>query len=163
MKNNIPNFASLFRQAPKAVARVKGSDEYPEIGGNVWFYQFNYGVLVVADIMGLPTSNFFCKNPIYAFHIHEGDSCMGNEEDPFADAKMHYNPENCSHPYHAGDLPPLFSANGFAFLAVLVNRFTIDEVIGRTVIIHSSVDDFVTQPSGNAGTKIACGKIVAFS
>jgi len=61
---------------------------------------------------------------------------------------------------NAGDLPPLFSANGYAFSAVLTNRFTIDEIIGRTIIIHSSVDDFITQPAGNAGTKNACGKII---
>ncbi len=38
-------------------------------------------------------------------------------------------------------------------------KFTIDEIIGKTVIIHAKPDDFITQPSGNAGEKIACGVI----
>jgi len=44
-------------------------------------------------------------------------------------------------------------------MKVLSDRFCVKEIIGRTVIIHSSPDDFYTQPSGNAGTKIACGVI----
>ena len=71
----------------------------------------------------------------------------------------HYNPHGCDHPYHAGDLPPLFETSGLALSAFLTDRFTVDEVIGRTVIIHDQPDDFTTQPSGNSGTKIACGVI----
>ena len=44
-------------------------------------------------------------------------------------------------------------------MAVLTDRFCVEEVIGRTVIIHSDPDDFHTQQSGNAGKKIACGVI----
>ena len=43
--------------------------------------------------------------------------------------------------------------------AVVTDRFTISDIIGRTVVIHKSPDDFTTQPSGNAGAKIACGEI----
>ena len=48
---------------------------------------------------------------------------------------------------------------GKAYLKVLTGRFRLEEVIGRTVILHRDPDDFHTQPSGNAGTKIACGVI----
>ena len=41
----------------------------------------------------------------------------------------------------------------------LTERFNIDEIIGKTIIIHSNPDDFTTQPGGNSGTKIACGLI----
>lgn len=58
-----------------------------------------------------------------------------------------------------GDLPPLLSMGGRAFLAVETGRFTPCEVVGRTVVIHGSADDFHTQPAGNAGKKIACGVI----
>ena len=92
-------------------------------------------------------------------HIHEGAECYGNNHDPFADAGMHYNPYDCAHPYHAGDLPPLFSAHGIAWEAVLTDRFTVEEIIDRTVIIHAMPDDFKSQPSGNSGEKIACGVI----
>jgi Cu-Zn family superoxide dismutase len=53
----------------------------------------------------------------------------------------------------------LFGNQGFAFMTVLTNRFSVDEIAGRTVVIHRSPDDFTSQPSGNSGPKIACGQI----
>lgn len=150
---------SFLNLTPTAQAKVLGSRMYPSISGNVLFYQTSYGVLVVAEIKGLPILADRCKSPIFAFHIHEGSSCTGNQQDPFFNVGMHYNPNNCMHPYHAGDLPPLFGANGYAFSANITNRFNIDEVIGKTIVIHSSYDDFTTQPAGNSGMKIACGEI----
>ena len=90
------------------------------------------------------------------FHIHEGMGCGG---DDFAETMGHYNPKDCPHPYHAGDLPPLFADAGMAWMAVLTSRFTLEEVLGRTVVIHAMPDDFHTQPAGNSGRKIACGVI----
>lgn len=93
-------------------------------------------------------------------HIHDGGSCAGRGGNkPFQLSGTHYNPNGCEHPYHAGDLPPLFSVNGIAMNAVLTNRFAVREIIGKTIIIHSGVDDFTTQPAGNSGEKIACGVI----
>ncbi|MGN1201114.1 MAG: superoxide dismutase family protein [Candidatus Caccovivens sp.] len=145
---------------PDAIAKIKGDESYSTIQGTVWFYQTDEGVLVVSEINGLPMlqSN---NSPIFAFHIHEGKSCSGTHDDLFSNVGTHYNPKNLPHPYHAGDLPPLFSANGKAFSAILTNRFSVNEIIGKTIIIHANVDDFVTQPSGNSGKKIACGEIVA--
>ena len=48
----------------------------------------------------------------------------------------------------------------YAYMCVYTDRFTISEIIGRTVIIHNMLDDFTSQPSGNAGEKIACGEII---
>ncbi len=158
-ENVSPNFAALIGRRPQAMARVRGSQAYPFIKGNIRFYQTAYGVLVVTELGGLPMSENDCESPIFAFHIHEGEGCTGNAADPFADAGMHYNPNDCPHPYHAGDLLPLLGANCYAFSAFLTDRFSVEEVVGRTVIIHSSLDDFSTQPSGNAGAKIACGVI----
>lgn len=92
-------------------------------------------------------------------HIHEGDSCTGNSEDYFANAKAHYDPNGCMHPYHAGDMPQLFAAGGEAHLAFVTDRFTPAEIIGRTIVIHSGADDMHTQPSGASGEKIGCGEI----
>lgn len=158
MDNSI-NFLSLIRQKPQAIARVNGSPDHPDLKGTAAFYQTRAGVIVASQISGLPTNKDICHQPIFAFHIHGGGSCSGNETDYFADAMGHYNPNNCPHPYHAGDMPPLFGVNGNAFLAFLTNRFTVKDVIGRTVIIHSNPDDFTTQPSGNSGARIACGVI----
>lgn len=159
-RNSQPNFARLLTHLPTAVALVEGSDRYPNISGMVKFYETPYGVVVSAEITGLPTPSGRCESPILSLHIHEGGSCTGNAADPFADARMHYNPSNCPHPYHAGDLPPLFTANGNAFSACLTDRFSVGEIIGKTVIIHDLPDDFTTQPSGNSGSKIACGVIM---
>lgn len=158
--NNILN--EVMRRRPSAVAMVNGSSAFTSIKGEVSFYQTRRGVLVMANITGLPKGVIACDSPIFAFHIHEGVACTGNAEDPFSNAMTHYNPGNCPHPYHAGDLAPLFGNDGYAFSAMLTNRFTVQEVIGRTVIIHSKPDDFTTQPSGNSGLKIACGVIRGF-
>lgn len=80
---------------------------------------------------------------------------------PFANALTHFNPYDRPHPYHSGDLPPLFSSGGYAVSVFLTDRFSVNEVLGRAVIVHSSPDDFTTQPSGNSGEKIACGIIIA--
>jgi len=144
---------------PDAKAGIKGSNAYPNINGNISFYQTKDGVLVSAEVLGLPHGETPCSGGVFGFHIHEGDSCTGNAEDPFADTKGHYNPDGCKHPYHAGDMPPLFESDGRAFTAFLTNRFKVKDIIGRTVVIHGMPDDFLTQPSGNSGKKIACGKI----
>lgn len=153
-------FLSLMQQCPAAEARLIGSSRCPNIHGTVCFYQTNYGVLVKAQICGLPLPDKCCRSPVFAFHIHEGTSCTDNQTgDTFAGSKGHYNPRQCAHPCHAGDLPPLFGNNGYAFSLFLTDRFSVQEVIGKTVIIHRNPDDFTTQPSGNAGDKIACGVI----
>ena len=143
----------------KAIAYIKGSREYPTLHGSVTFKQTRKGVLVTAEIYGLPDNNEY-NTGVFAFHIHSGMSCSGTKEDSFADAGTHYNPQGYPHPYHAGDLPPVFSNNGYAYMSVLTNRFSLREIIGRVVIIHRNIDDFSSQPAGNAGAKIGCGKIV---
>lgn len=144
-----------------ASAHIHGSLEHPALCGTVTFRQMRGGVLVTARLSGLP-QNMQYGFGIFAFHIHDGDSCCDTAGEPFPESGGHYNPGNAPHPYHAGDLPPLFGGkNGCAYMSVLTDRFTVSEIINRVVIIHGSPDDFVTQPSGNAGTKIACGKIVA--
>ena len=103
---------------------------------------------------GLPKT----KNNIFAFHIHEGETCDNN----FQDTGGHYNPFEEKHPNHVGDMPPLFSNNGDAWQIFFTQRFNIKEIIGRVIVIHEDVDDFKTQPSGDSGQKIACGKIVKY-
>ncbi len=144
---------------PVANAWIKGSRDYPNIQGRVVFRQTPKGVLVTAQILGLPYENQ-CDSGIFAFHIHSGESCTGNETDLFADADGHYNPGGCPHPNHAGDLPPLFGNHGYAYMSVLTDRFSVREIIGKVIIIHDKTDDFKTQPAGAAGSKIACGKII---
>lgn len=159
--NFFKNLYSVFCRRADAIAFINGSEMYSDIHGKVLFYQLRKSVIVRAEITNLPRNIGICESPIFAFHIHSGNRCEGNAEDYFADAGMHYNPNECPHPYHAGDLPPLFGADGKALSIFLTDRFTVNEIIGKTVIIHSSPDDFITQPSGNAGKKIACGVITS--
>ena len=152
----------IFRCCPSAVAVIKGNENYPIIKGRVSFFDCENSVIVCAEISGLPKSAEVCDKPIFAFHIHSGTECTGKKIEPFSNTKGHFNPEKCPHPYHAGDMPPLFSVNGGAFLCFMTNRFKVKDILGKTVIIHSKPDDFTTQPSGNSGEKIACGIIRRF-
>ncbi len=135
-----------------ARAVIRGDDENPRLHGEVRFRQAGCFVLVTASITGLPGKS----SQFYAFHLHEGESCDGKD---FSGSGGHYNPEDAPHPQHSGDLPPLLSYGSSAYLSFRTNRFTVRELIGRTVVIHSGTDDFRTQPSGDSGRKIACGVI----
>ena len=149
-------FKNIFN---KATAVIKGGKKYPKINGTVYFKETKNGVMVTAKINNLPQSKNKCISRFFGFHIHEGTSCTGNNEDEFANAKSHLNPTNCPHPFHIGDLPPLIENNGYAYMSVLINKFKIKDIIGKAIIIHDMPDDFTSQPSGNSGTKIACGII----
>ena len=147
-----------LRGWPQAEARITGGKGFPGINGWVRFYQTDDGVMVYAEVDGLPTDSQPCQEKIFGFHIHQGADCEGNGE-AFPHAMSHYNPKRCGHPSHAGDLPPLFGNNGLAVSAFLTSRFFVEDVIGKVLIIHDRPDDFTTQPSGNSGTKIARGTI----
>ena len=146
----------LLRDRPDAAAWIQGNAQNPDLDGMVKFYHTAYGgVLVEAQLFGLPDATLPGSSNFYAMHIHEYGNCSDN----FDNTGMHYNPTNAEHPNHAGDMPPLFGNQGYAFSVFYDKRFTIQEIIGRAVIIHEKADDFTTQPSGNAGAKIGCGEI----
>lgn len=159
MQQPVFSLLSVLKSVPQAVAFLAGGEEYPNIEGEVRFYRTPAGVVVYAQMEGLPKAEASCEERIFGFHIHEGTVCSGDKADPFADARGHYNPDLCPHPSHAGDLPPLFGCHGLALSVFLTDRFTVDEVLGKALILHDQPDDFVSQPSGNAGKKIACGII----
>lgn len=140
---------------PAALAHVSGGPDSP-VSGLVAFFPHELGTLVTAQIHGLPYEDAPCSARIFGFHIHDGSSCTPPD---FHDAGGHLNPADCPHPYHAGDLPPLFGCRGEARMSVLTDRFSIPEIIGRTVVIHGEPDDFASQPAGHAGPRIACGVI----
>lgn len=139
-------------KCPEAVARICGGANFSTVRGRIQFFQRSDGVLVEAEVWGLPRT----QTVFFAFHIHEGGSCSG---DGFPNTGGHFNPGGGKHPCHAGDLPPLLGDSGRGYMKVLTTRFRVEEIIGRTVILHTAPDDFHSQPSGNAGEKIACGVI----
>lgn len=147
---------------PTATAKIRGNETYKDIRGKVDFYDTYEGTILIVEIYGIPKELEEKYGGFYGFHIHEGASCTGTAENPFADVGTHYNPASEKHPYHAGDLPPLLSNKGIAWAAIYTTRFYPEEVIGRTIIMHEKPDDFRTQPSGDSGEMIACGEIVSW-
>ena len=141
------------RNKSDAVARIAGGEEAPQLSGCVQFYQEDGCVRIVANISGLPKVS---ETGFFGFHIHQGRNCSGSD---FSGTGSHFNPAEQAHPEHAGDLPPLLRYNGNAYLSVRTDRFSVKDIIGRTIVIHSDPDDFHSQPAGNAGRKIACGVI----
>lgn len=149
INENFNLISKIEHSKPSAFANIFGGGDYNEIRGVVDFYSFGTDTVIVCSVHNLPPT----KTNIFAFHIHEGDECVGD----FSSAGAHYG--SGEHPCHKGDLPPLFSCTGDAFLVTFTDRFTTSEIIGKTVIIHLDPDDFTTQPSGNSGIRIACGVI----
>lgn len=149
-------FASaLCKDEPVANAWINGNSDNPDLFGIVSFYSTSFGGVVInAEIYGLPDN----ESNFYGMHIHEFGNCIP----PFDKTGNHYNPYKTPHPEHAGDMPPLLGNNGYSWLAFYDKRISIDEIIGKSIVIHSMRDDFTSQPSGDSGTKIGCGVIQRF-
>ena len=108
---------------------------------------------------------------VHGFHVHETGDCSAAEP-AFAKAGGHFNP--AGHPHagpqssqrHAGDLGNLeIAADGTGRLDTMSTDLTLspgpNSVIGKAIIFHEGADDFTTQPTGNAGGRLACGVVVA--
>jgi superoxide dismutase, Cu-Zn family len=127
--------------------------------GVVTFAEVDGGTRIEAEITGLTPGK-------HGFHIHDFGDCSAADA---ASAGGHYNPD--SHPHggpgsairHPGDLGNLEAdASGNARLVLVEPHPKLrgaHSVIGRAVIVHAKVDDLVTQPTGNAGARVACGVI----
>jgi Cu-Zn family superoxide dismutase len=100
-------------------------------------------------------------------HIHEKGDCSARDA---SSAGGHFNPHRLRHGAspvgsHAGDLGNVvFDAAGRATVdmrvrGISVSRSAIDGIIGRAVVVHAQPDDLKTDPTGNAGGRVACGVI----
>lgn len=142
---------------PSAYAKISGNADNPSLHGIAYFYPVPFGgVLVETEVYGLPYKNVPPYSQFYGMHIHETGDCSL----PFDKTGSHYNPHGLPHPEHAGDLLPLLGNDGYAYSVFYTDRFELPEIIGRSLIIHDSPDDFTTQPAGNSGVKIGCGVIM---
>ena len=101
------------------------------------------------------------------FHIHEKGDCSAADA---MSAGGHFNPHGAKHGAtpavgHAGDMGNLtFSDAGRATVDITYEGLTLDRnapngIIGRAVIVHAATDDQKTDPTGNAGGRVACGVI----
>lgn len=129
--------------------------------GSVTFIQTGSKVLVIAEIRGLK------PNAEHGFHIHEKGDCSSGDG---MSTGGHFNPTTQAHgahgtgSHHSGDLPSLIAdANGVAKLKFESATITVDSgltnIIGRGLIVHRDPDDYKTQPTGNAGPRLACSVI----
>lgn len=152
MENSV--LSAPLPPAPTARAFLRGDATHPQLMGEALFSPFGRGSLVIVRLLGLPAPGFL------GFHIHEKGDCSTGGDVSFAGAGGHYDPHGVSHPWHAGDLPPLLSlSDGTALMAVYTDRFQPADVIGRSVVVHGMPDDLHSQPAGNSGARIACGVI----
>lgn len=145
---------TVINGKPDAFSCVMGQN----IFGTVCFYAVLGGTIMIYEIKGLPIS----EEGIFGFHIHEGHTCLNDTNIPYEKTKNHLNPTHQQHPYHLGDLPPLFATKSKAWGMIYMDKFKPIDLINRTIVIHEHADDFHTQPSGQSGNKIACGEIKKF-
>ncbi|MFT9846189.1 superoxide dismutase family protein [Aneurinibacillus sp. REN35] len=148
----------------QARAVIRGGPLAPGIRGVVQFTPVPGGTWVFVYVEGLPPYQPAQGNkaPIgpFGFHLHQFGNCqVGDPAKPFTAAGEHWNPTNQPHGNHAGDFPVLFSNHGKAMMGFFTDKFTVPQVIGKSVIIHENPDDYRSQPAGNAGRRLACGVI----
>ncbi len=120
------------------------------------------GVHIAGDIGGLAPGSS------HGFHIHEKGDCSAADA---TSAGGHFNPAGSPHgrmqhgPHHAGDIDNIVAnAQGVARVNIHVSGVTLgtgaaNDVAGRAIIVHADPDDYASQPSGNAGKRVACGVI----
>ncbi len=131
------------------------NDKGKIIGKAEFFALPHGGVLMKINVENL-------KDGIRALHIHEKGECKPPD---FMTAGEHYNPENKKHGffnpegYHKGDLPNIQVIKGKVSLDVLLPHYTIEELKGKSIVIHEHQDDYISDPAGHAGKRIACGEI----
>lgn len=150
---------SATAQDPAFDARADLVDRDGETVGDVVLRQMPNGTLLEVRLDGL-------QSGVHGFHVHETGAC----EPPFDSAGGHYNPEDAEHGFateggpHAGDLPNVHVPDsGRIEVEMFTSFLTLDDRLfdadGAAIIVHEGVDDYISQPSGAAGDRIACGVI----
>jgi superoxide dismutase, Cu-Zn family len=130
-----------------------------QVHGVITFTKQADGIKIVAQLEGLTPGE-------HAFHIHEFGDCSAPDG---TSAGAHFNPDKKPHggptdaERHVGDLGKITAgADGKAHLEMLdqyISFLGAHSILGRGMIVHAQTDDFKTQPTGNAGARIACGVI----
>jgi Cu-Zn family superoxide dismutase len=155
--HDTPPPAAGRRTAVADLAAASGS----KVTGKVTFVEENGTVEATVHIEGAPDGD-------HGFHIHEKGDCSAPDA---TSAGGHFNPGHMDHgapdapAHHAGDFGNIKVEKGMAHAVIKMSGITLGEgetsIIGKGVILHEKVDDFKTQPTGNAGARIACGVIKA--
>lgn len=141
---------------PQEAVAVLSSTEGQKVRGVLLFQQQEEGVRVTGQVTGLAPGK-------HGFHIHE----FGDLRDPEGNsAGGHYNPDGHKHggpedhERHAGDLGNITAdARGVARVDTLAKDLKLHYVIGRSIVVHGDEDDLKSQPTGDAGPRVALGVI----
>lgn len=152
------------RSSLQAFADIISGPLFPNVKGHIIFKDIYDGIEINVHITGLPEFRPPSENNVqigpHGFHIHEyGNIDIGEASNPFPHTGDHWNPANQPHGNHAGDFPVLFSNHGRAIMTFFTDKFKVSDIIGRSVVIHQSPDDYHSQPGGNSGKKMAAGII----
>jgi superoxide dismutase, Cu-Zn family len=150
-------FAQPSAKATAELKPTKGNT----VSGTVTFTQQGNKVLVEGKLSGLK------PGAEHGFHVHEKGDCSSDDG---MSTGGHFNPLGKPHAHfstserHAGDLPALKAdASGNASFRMEVDVMTVADsptsIVGRGLIVHAQPDDYKTQPTGNAGGRIACAVI----
>ncbi len=145
---------------PRAVAQLQSTTGNTATG-TVSFAKSGDKVLVKGEVRGLK------PNAEHGFHVHEKGDCSSGDG---LSAGGHFNPDGKPHgnhadmAHHAGDLPSLKAdASGVAKFSFESTSIAVgsgpSDVTGRGLIVHRDPDDYKTQPTGNAGPRLACAVI----
>lgn len=146
----------------KAEALLSGTFPDTALSGTAKFENSNGKVKMVIDITVAAKAG-----KSVAVHIHEHGDCSDNGNM----AHGHWNPGNAQHgkwgegSFHAGDIGNIkLDAKGKGSLTLETDIWTLGgtpgkNILGKAIIVHGGVDDFKTQPTGNAGSRIGCGVI----
>jgi Cu-Zn family superoxide dismutase len=132
--------------------------------GNVVFRQRSNTVSMTAVFSGLEEGE-------HAVHLHEKSDCSSDDG---SSAGGHWNPTAQPHGewgdeagYHKGDIGNFtVNANGTGTITFVTDEWCIGcsddakDIIGKSVIVHQGTDDFKSQPSGAAGSRVSCGGII---
>jgi Cu-Zn family superoxide dismutase len=147
-----------WSDGPGAMARLQ-SKSGSNVSGTVRFAQVSGGVHITGTVSGNTPGP-------KGFHIHEKGDCSSADG---MSAGGHFNPAKVQHGPpghgHAGDFGNIvFDQSGNATLDMTMTGVTLDNnpatgIIGRAVVIHAMTDDMRTDPTGNAGGRVACGII----
>ena len=145
----------IIMAATKAVA-VLNPTQGNTAQGVVTFTQEEGGVHIVAKFTGVPKGE-------HGFHIHEFGDCSAPDG---TSAGSHFNPSGVAHAgrdaekRHMGDMGNVTAdEQGNIALDYVDKHIKLATIIGHGMILHANPDDFTTQPTGNAGGRIACGVI----
>ncbi|HZY20218.1 MAG TPA: superoxide dismutase family protein [Ramlibacter sp.] len=152
--------AGLSSPGPAATAELQPT-RGSTASGQVRFAQAGDKVRVSGEVRGLK------PNAEHAFHVHEKGDCSSGDG---MSAGGHYNPGGAPHgrhgagTHHAGDLQTLKAdANGVARVDFTSSTIGVGsgaaDIVGKGLIVHRDPDDYTTQPTGNAGPRLACAVI----